>query len=146
MTHVFTANRSDRKCGRTGLWKSLGIAAGILCALGVLFWQDPATSRAFPPCPFRAITGLRCPGCGTLRALHQLLHGNLVAALRLNPLMVISIVPLTLWLVASCLLPGYLAAAQERLGAGPVWAVLIVVVAFWILRNIPCYPFCLLGG
>lgn len=146
MRRVRTVTPTGPKRRSTALWKRLGIVAGILCALGVLFWLDPATAGVFPPCPFRAMTGLRCPGCGTLRALHQLLHGELVAALRLNPLMVISIVPLTLWLVAFCLLPGYLAAAQERLGAGPVWAVLIVVLALWIFRNIPCYPFCLLGG
>lgn len=146
MRQVRTVKPTGANRRSTALWKRLGVAAGIVCALGALFWLDPATAGVFPPCPFRALTGLRCPGCGTLRALHQLLHGELVAALRLNPLMVISIVPLALWLVAFYLFPGYLAAMQERLGAGPVWAVLIVVLVFWIFRNIPCYPFCLLGG
>jgi hypothetical protein len=46
----------------------------------VLFLFDPATAGFYPPCLFRTIFGFECPGCGSLRAGHQLLHGNLAAA------------------------------------------------------------------
>jgi len=49
---------------------------------------DPATSPIFPPCPWRAATGWLCPGCGSARALHALLHGSVTDALRLNGLAV----------------------------------------------------------
>ena len=61
-----------------------GLAAGI-----VLRVFDPATSGIFPPCPFHYLTGLYCPGCGSLRAIHHLLHGNLQAAWAMNPLAVL---------------------------------------------------------
>ncbi len=42
--------------------------------------------RWFPSCPLHALTGLLCPLCGSLRALHALLVGAPVVALFLNPL------------------------------------------------------------
>ena len=47
---------------------------------------DPAETWWFPSCPLRALTGWLCPFCGSLRALHALLHGVRGAALTLNPL------------------------------------------------------------
>jgi hypothetical protein len=58
---------------------------------------DPATTAGFPSCPFYAITGWQCPLCGSLRALHALLHGAPLVALAFNPL---TIVGLGMWLVA----------------------------------------------
>jgi hypothetical protein len=55
----------------------------------VLFAFDPATAGFYPPCLFRTIFGVPCPGCGSLRAAHQLLHGNLAAAWSLSkPLLI----------------------------------------------------------
>ena len=53
---------------------------------------DPATTRWFPSCPFYAITGWLCPLCGSLRAVHALLHGAPLAALTFNPLTVAGLV------------------------------------------------------
>jgi hypothetical protein len=58
------------------------VVAGGLLAVALV---DPATGWT-PPCPSRAALGLPCPGCGTLRGLHELAHGRVAAALRLNPL------------------------------------------------------------
>ncbi|HQQ77691.1 MAG TPA: DUF2752 domain-containing protein [Thermoanaerobaculia bacterium] len=64
----------------------LGTAA---IAAAVLFFFDPATTRFYPPCLFKTVLGTQCPGCGSLRAAHQLLHGNLEEAWRLNkPLLI----------------------------------------------------------
>jgi hypothetical protein len=68
--------------------RSAGIIGGIAALSVMLFLFDPATSMFFGRCPFFTITGLHCPGCGTLRALHQLLHLNISAALQMNPLTV----------------------------------------------------------
>jgi len=59
----------------------LGAAAFVAAAL---FFFDPATAGFYPPCLFRSLFGFQCPGCGSLRAVHQLLHGNLGAAWALN--------------------------------------------------------------
>ena len=65
--------RSIRMC--------LAVATAIL-----IFAFDPTTTWWFPSCPLHAFTGLLCPLCGSLRALHALLAGSPVAACFLNPL------------------------------------------------------------
>ncbi|HBT75420.1 MAG TPA: DUF2752 domain-containing protein [Planctomycetaceae bacterium] len=67
----------------------------VLAGMAVLVWLyhrfDPSQNAFFPPCPFKKLTGLPCPGCGTQRMVHQLLHGNLVEAVRWNPLALLAI-------------------------------------------------------
>lgn len=69
----------------------LGAAAGVLAACLLLYFFNPEQVPIYPQCPFRKWTGLDCPGCGGLRAMHQLLHGNVMAALRLNAFVVLLI-------------------------------------------------------
>lgn len=65
--------------------KTPAVLTGItLAAVGLLFVFDPAVTAWFPSCPLNALTGWLCPFCGSLRAAHALLRGNLVAALHFN--------------------------------------------------------------
>src|ERR1700704_6567241 len=64
------------------------VLAAAAAAIVMLRVFDPATSGMFPPCPVHSLTGWYCPGCGSLRAIHQLLHGNLRAAWAMNALTV----------------------------------------------------------
>ena len=66
----------------------LGTAA---LAAAVLFLFDPATARFYPPCLFKTFLGTQCPGCGSLRAAHQLLHGNVSQAWALNKSLLIAL-------------------------------------------------------
>ena len=61
-------------------WTAAAIWASLAAGGAYLYWFEPGKTGFFPSCPFRALTGFNCPGCGTTRALHQLLHGNVVAA------------------------------------------------------------------
>ena len=54
-------------------------------ALIVLYFFDPETAGIYPVCPSKFISGYDCPGCGSLRATHALLHGNIASAWRYNP-------------------------------------------------------------
>ncbi len=63
--------------------KNLTLGAVALAA-AALFFFDPATAGFYPPCLFKTVFGVQCPGCGSLRAVHQLLHGNLQEAWSLN--------------------------------------------------------------
>ncbi|MEI6781467.1 MAG: DUF2752 domain-containing protein [Verrucomicrobiota bacterium] len=117
----------------------LAMAAGL-----VLFYFDPRQYHFYPVCFFHQTTGLLCPGCGALRASHQLLHGHLAAAFRFNPVLVVSL-PLLSWL-------GTRFALQKArhhpfsLGLRPVWLWLILaaVLVFSVLRNLPGAPFAML--
>ena len=125
--------------------KLLFVTGATFAVVFVLFFMDPADGSFFPPCPFHHLTGLYCPGCGSLRAVHQLLHGNLAAAFGLNPLMVLS-----LPFLGYCLISPRVAALTKRAKGGFIpafwiWSILIVIILFWILRNLPFYPFTLLA-
>lgn len=109
-------------------------AAG-LGVLVLLFVRDPAVPGLFPPCPFHAVTGLHCPGCGSLRAAHCLLHGQLTDAFGWNALFVVAL-PL---LVALRLVRRW--AYQPWVA----WTAFTVLMGYWVLRNIPGWPLAHLG-
>jgi hypothetical protein len=69
-------------------WWALALVGGASIA-AVLYFFPPEQNAFYPQCVFRSVTGMDCPGCGGLRAAHQLLHGNLAAAWKLNPVAVL---------------------------------------------------------
>ncbi len=116
---------------------ALAIGFALLTAAAVLFWFNPADG-GYPRCALHALTGLHCPGCGGIRATHQLLHGNVAEAFRLNPLWVI-VAPFVGWLL---LREAARALAGRRLpprhiSVWWIWAFGVVVALFGILRNLP---------
>ena len=63
----------------------------LLAGAAYLFVFEPGKSGFFLACPFRLLTGFTCPGCGTTRAMHEILHGHFAAAFMLNPLLLLAI-------------------------------------------------------
>ena len=115
-------------------WSACLVAAGAV--LLVLFLFNPAQVPIYPVCLFHQWTGLNCPGCGSLRAMHQLLHGNVLQALQYNALLVGSL-PLLGWL-------GFRLAKQHFSG-GPalqvrprwLWTYVGAWIVFGIVRALP---------
>ncbi len=123
-----------------------GMLAAIAAAVVALRILDPATSGVFPPCPLRVLTGWYCPGCGSLRAFHQLLHGNLRSALALNPFAVLAS-PFLSYGMASYAALVVRGRHLPRVFLPALWirALCVSIVAFGILRNIQIHPFSLLA-
>ena len=124
--------------GRRRTWWLVAAAAALLLGgAATLFAFNPTTTRLFPPCLFRAATGLHCPGCGSTRALHHLLHGRVATAFDFNPLLVAS-----LPFVAYALVRGAVRTrrAPRPLPAWAIWGLFVVVLAFGLLRNLPWKP------
>jgi hypothetical protein len=103
----------------------------------VLFLFNPAQHGFYPFCIFHRSTGLLCPGCGSLRALHQILHGNLATAVRFNALLIASL-PVAVFFCARFVVRK-LKKQPAPLTISTVWLwwVLGVMLAFGILRNLP---------
>ena len=80
----------DRSAHR-GLGHPVGLSVTVATA-ALLFAFDPAATWWFPSCPIHALTGWLCPFCGSLRAVHALLHGAPLVALELNPLTTVGLV------------------------------------------------------
>ncbi len=127
---------------RRPAWR-LAAAAGLALALGmVLFEFNPSQHGFYPRCLLYTTTGIYCPGCGSLRAMHQLTHGHLAAALRCNPLLVLSL-PFAVYFAARW---GRLWVSGEPLPPlvmHPRWIVIfaIVLAVFSVARNIRVAPF-----
>ena len=127
-------------------WRLVTLGLAALPCLALLYRYKPDEGGIFPPCLFFALTDLHCPGCGALRALHELLNGNLLAAFGHNPYAILAL-PVIGYTYLSALL---LSVSGRQLPAPLVrptvtWWLLTAIVAFWILRNVPLYPFTVLA-
>jgi hypothetical protein len=116
-----------------------GFLAGIifLFVLGLLFLFNPAEYAIYPRCLFHQVTGLDCPGCGGLRAVHQLLHGHVRAALALNPLLFI-LSPVVAWILFREGWRRVNGRELPNLFRHPAWVWILValVVVFSVARNL----------
>ena len=110
----------------------------LIAALYIFYTLNPETHSIFPKCPFLLATGLECPGCGSQRAIHQLLHLNLLAALRYNAFMVLAM-PYIFFGVYLEYFGGKMKHPRlEKIffGRWSALIVLILVISYWILRNV----------
>ena len=108
-----------------------------LMVMGVIYYAlDPSSSSLFPSCAFLELTGYKCPGCGSQRAIHALLNGDVVQAFKFNALLFISIPWLALCIYAESQRVRnprlYLRLNSQLL----IWLFLIMVLLWWLLRNI----------
>ncbi|MDO5509845.1 MAG: DUF2752 domain-containing protein [Weeksellaceae bacterium] len=111
------------------------------------FKFNPADTRIpFPACSFKAFTGLDCPGCGGQRALHSLLHGDVLRALSFNAFYII-LLPFLLPMIYYALrsfVTGIPVQNNFLFSTKFVIALLIFMFLFFVFRNIPQFPFTLL--
>jgi hypothetical protein len=129
---------SSRAAGashRRGLYAALGTGALLGGALGYVGLVDPhKPDSIFPVCPFRLLTGWNCPACGGLRMVHDILHGDLGAAITDNVFLLVGIPMLAGW---------FLLRRRSGKSVLPIPAVATVVIAMlaWtVLRNLPGFP------
>ena len=119
--------------------RTMALAVVLLAmAAGGLYAVDPSRHMVTPPCPYRTLTGLACPGCGLTRCVHALLHGEFAIAFSYNPWVFVG-APAALTFAS---LPQLADEARtQRLRTGISWTMLAVTLLFWIWRNTDAYPF-----
>ncbi|WP_210419683.1 DUF2752 domain-containing protein [Mycolicibacterium sp. ELW1] len=141
MTSTEVGQAADGRLARLAPPLVVGALAAGACA--AVWIGDPTTPGGFlPVCPTKALLGVDCPGCGTLRMIYSLLHGDLLAAIRFNALALVAL--------------GFLAVAYGTWTSGRVtgrqlagwqhhrWAPFITLglVSVWfVVRNLPFAPF-----
>jgi hypothetical protein len=91
--------------------------------------------RDVPLCPLHATTGLWCPLCGGLRAVDALVHGDVVAAMQLN-LLVVLLLPLALAWTLGALRRERHGVPARRVPRGAVVALVVAALVFGVLRNL----------
>jgi len=115
----------------------LGIGVAIL-----FFFVNPSDVNFFPKCPLYVTTGIYCPGCGSQRATHQLLQFNLFGVLQQNVLYFMGIFVLGYHGIISAIniyfkknIYNYIYHPKTPI------IILVIIIIYWVLRNIPYYPF-----
>jgi hypothetical protein len=114
---------------------ALGAGALLVGAVGYVGLVDPhKPDSVFPMCPFRLLTGWNCPACGGLRMVHDVLHGDLAAAISDNVFLLVAIPVLAGWVVL-----------RRRSGKSwlslPAAATFVIATLAWtVLRNLPGFP------
>lgn len=114
-----------------------GAAAG---AAVLLHFRDPHTHGSYGICPFYALTGWWCPGCGGLRAMHNLTEGRLLDAVHSNVFLLPLLVTVVFWW-------GRWAFGRWRgrpdgtfpftVGQRGQWVLIGALVVFTVVRNTP---------
>jgi len=102
----------------------VGIA--VVVAAAVVYWFSPESYGFSPRCPVFMLTGLKCAGCGTLRAAHCALHGDFAQAFRFNPLLFLAVPFLLMHIFRPAI------SANRVVG----WGVVAVVVLYSLFRNL----------
>lgn len=126
----------------TERWLPVAYALALLGGGAIVLWAG----NLAPPCVFRRLSGLYCPGCGSGRVLRALASLDLAAAWRANPLVVLALPPVLYGLVRDGLMAwGVAELPWPARARRATVAVLVMVMAFWVLRNIPMWPFSLLA-
>ncbi len=117
----------------------VAVGAGGAAAFIALRLRDPHVGGSWGFCPFQQMTGLPCPGCGGLRAVNDLTHGNVVAAVSSNALVValvaVLIVAWLAWMVRTALRTD--AGPMIQLGHRTGIAVIALIAMFGVVRNLP---------
>ena len=118
------------------------LAIVLILVLSLYFFYSPNEFPFFPKCPFHSITGLYCPGCGSQRAIHEILHGNLWEGLKHNLLFLLLIFVLGYQIIIYYF-ELFGRNTHKNILHRPLttYAILIIVILFWIFRNINMFPF-----
>lgn len=120
----------------------ISIVIVLLLILSLYFFIDPSSTALFPKCPFLKFTGLYCPGCGSQRAFHNILKGNIITGIKHNYLFLLAFSVIGYQLIIFVINKYSSNTYQNLLHKSSITrAILIIVVLFWILRNIPYSPF-----
>lgn len=119
----------------------------VLLTVGIFyFYINPSTFAYTPKCPFYSLTGLHCPGCGSQRAIHEMLHGNIWGGLQHNFLILFAVFIISYKFYVSSISSNKKHPKTNLLqhNAAP-WLILALVIGFWVLRNLPLEPFQILA-
>ena len=128
---------------------AVGVAGATWIGVTGLLARSESAAAAVPiGCPFKAVTGLDCPGCGSTRSLGALTRFDLGAALDHNLLvpaaLVFLVASFVVWTAASWrrsepgrAAPGEAFAATDLVRRPAVIvAIGVVVVTFSVVRNL----------
>jgi len=127
-------------------WRAAGpplaVAGSAIAAVVTVGVRDPHAAGNYPTCPSIALFGVHCPGCGSMRAVHEFAHGDLAGVLSRNILVPIGLLLLAwAWVSWFDRRLGYARVPALRPPVPVLYGSIVVLVLFAVLRNVPMSPF-----
>ena len=127
-SHAENSNENSRKAAFIAAFVVLVLAAYLIS--GVLF-------SFYIPCPFRLITGFKCPGCGLSHAATDFVRLDFRAAFRHNALFL----PIYLYIVYAAIRSFLYSTGKkdpltDKTGKRIDIVFLVVILVWWFVRNI----------
>ncbi len=114
-----------------------GIIAVLAIALAIVYYYfDPVEARWMPRCLWKVATGTDCPGCGSQRMAHALVHGDILGAWHANAFALCMIPLIGLLLVLELNREKYPKAYRKVHAPWVIWTLAAAVLIWWILRNV----------
>jgi len=119
----------------------IGLLIVILILAVLFFILDPSKHPIFPRCIFYSLTGLYCPGCGSQRAIHSLLHLNFAGVVQNNLLFLPALVAIIYHYLCPILNRMFKLHLPDifYMKNTPI-IIFAVIIIFWIVRNMSFYP------
>ena len=110
----------------------------IFCILGIAYFIWVTLTDIYMPCPFKLVTGLKCPGCGITHMIMALFRLNFKEAFLCNPFLFI-LLPLIIG--ANIVNSVYYVVKGEKIVSFKIerfsgWFLLAITLIYWIMRNI----------
>jgi hypothetical protein len=132
----------DRLSSLGSRWRAALACLSLVAVAAVLHCNDPAQTSWFGVCPIYFATGLYCAGCGALRFMHAVSHGQVLQAVAYNALGVVTAPIVAAWAGAQA----FYAVTGVRLPAPRATArfgqvLLALLLVFTVARNLPAEPF-----
>lgn len=124
--------------GRQKQIKYVLLGVSLIAAVLLFFKFNPSGQFFFPKCPIHQHLGVYCSGCGSQRAIHDLLHFRFLEAISHNLLLVPALFAIGIELFMRLIMPNKKSLFYYK-GTPIVAAVLIIL--FMVLRNIKSSPF-----
>ena len=141
---IVTAERVDTRSRGRRLVAPLLTGVISVGALGYLFAVDPNEPGHYPLCPTSALFGIDCPGCGCMRGLYALTHGDIAGAANHNLLLLIA-VPFVIVLWIRWVMRAWRGVSPAvslrtfRLRNRVMIIALVAILAFGVIRNFVPY-------
>nr|WP_243726101.1 DUF2752 domain-containing protein [Actinomadura rubrisoli] len=116
----------------------VGVLAAVAAGTVLVAFVDPNEPGHYPACPFLALTGHYCPGCGATRLVNALAHGHPGVAFGLNPLLFL-LLPVFGYLYVrwTVLTARGLPMRSALFGPKVVYGLIGLLIVYWIVRNLP---------
>lgn len=117
------------------LWAILLVIIAVVLAATYYFF-DPAEVKWMPRCIWKVATGTDCPGCGSQRMAHALMHGDIAGAWKANAYALCMLPLIGVLLVAELFRNRHPRFYRRLHSPSVIWGLAVSVFIWWVGRNL----------